>query len=288
MTTFERDLQNAGNVSGVVLMNATSSAEWLRSRNLSADQTGSIHDDDRARSLGFKAALIGGSVHSAFVTKRAVELFGPQWYERGFMKQAYIQPLYESDEFQIVTDELKPGEFDERLHELAFETRAGVRTTAGFFGLARSAESAVAPWMRPESQDPESEKASLAAEFSRAISVEESSSRRELTGDDSEWYRRSSPWGGAIVPSFMYMLLGSAGSRQEARESLPQAGMNSVWQLLQKRPMLAGRSHRISVRVVQSGQSERSAFRTTEMTVRTEEGDVVAQARQKIRWLLPK
>ncbi len=263
---------------------------WLQSKNLSADARGSIHDDERARSLGFKAALIGGSVHSAFVTKAVVERFGPAWYERGFMKQSYIHPLYEDDQFRIVTKELEPTGTDETLIELAFETRKGVRTTAGYAGLAKSAETAVPPWERAgrgPAADAPAPGTTPEAVFTRTFTIDESASRRELVGDDSLWYTDASPWGGPIVPSFMYMLIGTGGRvRQANGGDVPQAGMNSVWELLQAGPMFAGVPHQVTSRLIESGASARSGFRTTEFNVVDPAGRQTAVARQKIRWLL--
>jgi len=260
---------------------------WLRSRNLSADAKGSIHDDERAKALGFKAALIGGSVHSAFVTNAVVERFGQAWYERGFMKQSYIKPLYEGDDFRIVLEEREATPNDEVLCELAFETREGVRTTAGYAGLARSTEGALAPWERPGESTPEpSQDSSPETEFTRSVTIDESASRRELVGDGSPWYTDASPWGGPIVPSFMYMLLGAGQRARPAGGDVPRAAMNSVWELLQAGPMFAGVPHRVVSRIVESGESGRSGFRTTQFSVLDPSGRQTAVARQKIRWLL--
>lgn len=262
---------------------------WLRSRNLSADAKGSIHDDERARSLGFKAALIGGSVHSAFVTKAAVECFGQAWYERGFMKQAYIAPLYETDEFRIVMTPLPPLDCDEELRELAFETKAGLRTTAGFFGILKAGADPIVPWEREDAPERDSQVAQATPDerstFTQAVEVAESASRRMLSGDTSRWYTDQSPWGGAIVPSFMYMLIGSGSQRRErASDAGQQAGMNSVWQLVQSGPMLAGAPHTITRRTVEAGEGGRTSFRTNELTIATQDGRTVARARQKVRW----
>src|SRR5688500_4229686 len=103
---------------------------WSHAPNLSADATGSIHDDAQARGLGFKAALVGGSVLCAYMTPLLVERFGRAWYERGFFKTSFIAPVYETDEIRAVLEELPPGEGDATLAAVNLEKRTGERATA--------------------------------------------------------------------------------------------------------------------------------------------------------------
>jgi len=57
------------------MTNTVIESAWAHAPNLSADAAGSIHDDAKARSFGFQATLVGGSVLSAFLTPVLVDRF---------------------------------------------------------------------------------------------------------------------------------------------------------------------------------------------------------------------
>ena len=269
--------------------------QWRRARNLHGDSTGSIHDPQQARALGFEHALIGGSYICAFVTQRMVERFGEAWYERGFLKQAFIHPLYDPDEFQVLVEPLTPSAHDEQLVEVALETRAGTRITAGYAGLARPGAE-VPPWQRegtPAPDDPRGDPlpgTPIGAElqpYERTITVGETEPWRAMADDDLDWYAADSPWGGPIAPSFKVMLLGAGGEPESGFQSDPpfRAPMNGTFQLLQSGPMLIGRRYTIQGRLAEKGFSARTAYRANEFTVTDSEGSRVAIARQKLRWI---
>jgi hypothetical protein len=277
-------------------MTTTTPDQWRRARNLSADQTGSIHDDDQARSLGFQAALIGGSITCAFAVERLVHRFGEAWHERGFLKQAFIAPLYEIDDFRVLVGDLDPDEGDEALVSVALEKRDGGRVTAGYAGLTAAAGPGVPPWERPGEQPSQSiggdplPGVAVGAEYptyTRTLTVAESQSRREMTGDASSWYAERSPWGGPVMPSFQYMLLGGGGAPEGGFRADPpiRAGMNGTFQLQQFGPLMIGEPYTIAGSLAEKGFSTRSAYRTNEFTVTDVGGRRVAIARQKARWM---
>lgn len=273
-------------------------SRWVRAPNLSAEATGSIHDDAQAQSLGFEGALIGGSVTTSFMTPALTEQFGDAWYERGFLKQSFIAPLYGHEEFRIVLDELPAGSQDECLFSLSLEKRSGEQHTAGYAGLARSADDAVPPWERagepgtaaePEDDPlPGQEIGTVYPPATRTISASdrENVRRRTASGDESPWYAESSPWGGPIVPTFMYTLMGlrAAGPASDGSSGM-RAGMNGTFQLLQTGPMFCDQPYTLQAKLVEKGWGRRSAFRTVEFAVTSASGDRVAIVRQKVRWL---
>ena len=273
---------------------------WLRAPNLSADSVGSIHDDAEAKSLGFRAALVGGSVLSAFLTPALVELFGPAWYERGFLKQTFVKPIYETDQFRVVAEDIVSASFDERLVSLSLDKQDGESATLGYAGLVASAEAAIPPWDRPgepqlavaaTDRDPLPDEALGAAYPSETINITPETplnlDRRVAANDDSSWYTDASPWGGPIVPTFVYIMLAGAGREQGGSRrggSGVQAGMNATFQLLQTGPMHCNQPHELRSVLVEKGFSRRTAFRTVEHTVLDSAGKRVAVTRQKVRW----
>jgi len=268
---------------------------WTSAPNLSADAAGSIHDDAQARRLGFAAALVGGSVLCAFLEPRLVERFGRAWYERGFIQQAFLRPVYTSDEFRATLDALEPGPSDEALLALGLEKRDGDRATNGYAGLLLPDGPTVAPWQRPEqaqrgagagaANDPLPEEPLGTAYPSRSVTFtpDDSASRRAAAGDDLDWYTRRSPWGDPIVPSYM-LLLQAAQSGRGPGSSRIRAGMNAVFQLLNSGPVFCSRPYAIRTTLVDKGFSGRTAYRTTELTFTDDDGNRPAVLRQKVRW----
>jgi len=56
-----------------------------------------IHDDARARTLGFKAALVPGITSLAYVMEMLMNLFGENWMTSGEINLSFINPLYEGE-----------------------------------------------------------------------------------------------------------------------------------------------------------------------------------------------
>lgn len=273
---------------------------WSQAPNLSAESKGSIHDDEQARSLGFQAALVGGSVLCSYMTTLLVERFGPAWYERGFFKTSFVGPVYETDEFRVVLEEREPGPGEAGLVAVRLEKRSGEPATAGYAGLAQSAATATPPWQRPGeaaapaltlTDDPIPEEPIGTAMPPKALVVtpEESARRRAVAGDTSPWYADASPWGGPIVPSFMYLLVNLGNGVQRpasAQTSSARAGMNGTFQLLMTGPMFANQPYTLHSQLAEKGISGRTAFRTAEFRIVDADGRQVALARQKTRWFV--
>lgn len=54
-----------------------------------------IHDDVRARTLGFEGALVPGITSLAYVMEMLMNLFGENWMTSGEINLSFINPLYE-------------------------------------------------------------------------------------------------------------------------------------------------------------------------------------------------
>lgn len=280
------------------MTNAATSGPWTHAPNLSADAVGSIHDDAQAKSLGFQGALIGGSVLTAFFEPLALQLFGRDWYERGFFKMSFVSPIYEVDEFRAVAEPAEGHPSDEAFYLLGLEKRDGSRATAGFGGLRKPGADHM-PWDRETT--PASDSADAAGDplgttypaRSLRATPEASAKRRAASSNASEWYTEASPWGSAIVPSFMFLLLDALRDRQETatRVDAPRrsggpstAGMNGTFQLAMFRPMFIETLYTQTSKLVERGFSGRTSFRTMENRIEDEAGELVAVTRQKVRW----
>jgi len=76
----------------------------VRAVNTAADSENKIHNDAIAAEYGFRGGLVPGVTVYGYLAAAAVELFGPEWLDRGAMDVRFLKPVYEGDEV-IVTVE---------------------------------------------------------------------------------------------------------------------------------------------------------------------------------------
>lgn len=76
------------------------SGERREALNIAAASSGSIHDDAKAAELGFKGGLVSGLVHNEQFIPIALDLFGPEWLERGGFSFAYRTPTLDGEPVQ--------------------------------------------------------------------------------------------------------------------------------------------------------------------------------------------
>jgi hypothetical protein len=58
---------------------------------------GSVHDDEVARRLGYKAALVPGAFVYGHMSRLAIEAWGTDWARRGRMFARFRRPVYNGD-----------------------------------------------------------------------------------------------------------------------------------------------------------------------------------------------
>src|SRR5437763_10049990 len=73
----------------------------LRARNTAPRSENRTHDDAVARRYGFGGGLVPGVTVYAYLTRPAVEAWGPAWLERGTMDVRFLAPFYDGDEVVI-------------------------------------------------------------------------------------------------------------------------------------------------------------------------------------------
>lgn len=93
-----------------------------------------IHDDARARALGFKGALVPGVTSLAYVTEILMNLFGENWMTSGEISLSFTNPLYESERITaraIVRDKKVEDRGLRLLLEVWTENDDGEKVAAG-------------------------------------------------------------------------------------------------------------------------------------------------------------
>jgi len=93
-----------------------------------------IHDDDRARILGFQAALVPGITSLAYVIEMLMNFFGENWMASGEINLAFINPLYEGQRVMaraIVSDKKVEDKGLRLFLEVWAENDEGQKVAAG-------------------------------------------------------------------------------------------------------------------------------------------------------------
>ena len=78
----------------------TATVHRVRARNTHAASENRIHDDDVARTLGFRGALVPGVTTWAYLTRPCVDRWGADFVVRGTMSVRFLSPVYEGDEVE--------------------------------------------------------------------------------------------------------------------------------------------------------------------------------------------
>jgi hypothetical protein len=66
---------------------------------------GSVHDNEVARRLGYRAALIPGAFVYGYVTRLAVQRWGMDWIARGQISTRFRRPVYDGDQLVVSCSE---------------------------------------------------------------------------------------------------------------------------------------------------------------------------------------
>ncbi len=271
--------------------------EWIAAVNQASHVTGSIHDEDRARELGFARAVVGAGMHIPLITRAAVAHFGAAWYERGFLQARFGTPMHEGDQVRVVLEEGQPAASDECLLAMRLEKRDGSTPLTGFLGLLKSADEPVAPWQREGAKTattnglydplPLDDVGSRYPARPMTFEPGESLAALRVVGDTCPWYAGSSPWGGPIVPTHRLVrvprLASDLNPSTEAALDM-QSSMNALFQVVHLGPVMCGRPYDVQATLVEKGYSGRTAFRTSEAAI-SDEGRTVALVRQMLRWV---
>lgn len=69
--------------------------------NSSANSKGSIHDDEKAREMGYRGGLVGGSTILAYMSRLMFENFGPAWLAGSTLSGRLRRPVYEGAEVSV-------------------------------------------------------------------------------------------------------------------------------------------------------------------------------------------
>ena len=170
--------------------------------NLHPDGPGGPHDDNVARTLGFRRALVPGEAVEEAIMPAIVARFGTRFMEGGWLSLKLIAATYVDEEVREIGESVEgsPNVLDVRL-----ETLDGRPTCVGRAGLG-GFESGT-PWCAEEDGTRDADIAHPELTLGTAYpdlwfihDKAEVAVCRDAAGDETPWFRGPSPCGGPVSP----------------------------------------------------------------------------------------
>ncbi len=256
---------------------------WRTLPNLAADIENSIHDDRRARELGFRAAFVPGPTVAEAIMPAIIARFGKRWFEGGWYDLKFIAPVYIDDEVR----EIGEAGYDENSMVVQLRTRDGRLTCGGRAGLGTDV-----PWQPQmdgqrggDTAFPHLELGMEGEEREFRIGADDFLTELAAAGNDSAWFRESSPWGGAICPTIGLFRQSRRMQGLPIGEGVQQPGINADFQLVMEQPVFLGELYTVRTRLADKGVSRRCWFRSVEFEISDKAGQRCARGRQNVKWI---
>ncbi len=264
---------------------STYQGRWRQLVNLSANRKGSIHDDEQAKKMGFRSGFVPGSTVATAAMPALVELLGKQWMEGGWYTFNFVSPVYVDEE---VREEAEVEGDETLLKVIARDNRVCCVGRAGLgFKLAWDPERDGK--RGAEGVFPKIDMGRHVGSTEFTVSADEIQPMLGSAGDETPWYRDSSPWGGGVVPpEWLHRVARLITVDENDELRLPFEGIRppSMWAehaLSQSQPLLLDKTYTMSEKVVDKGVSGRTLFITYEFEV-SDGGKQLAVGRHKVKW----
>ena len=170
--------------------------------NLKPDGPGGPHDDNVARTLGFRRALVPGEAVAESIMPAIVARFGTRFMDGGWLSLKMIAATHVDEEVREIGESVEgsPDVLDVRL-----ETSEGRLTCVGRAGLG-GIESGT-PWCAEEDgtrnadiAHPELTLGQKNPDLWFIHDKAEVAVCRDAGGNETAWFRGPSPWGGPVSP----------------------------------------------------------------------------------------
>lgn len=101
----------------------------VKANNTSVSSANKMHDDEVAKTYGFKGGLVPGVDVYAYLTHLPAERWGRAWLERGTMAGRFLSPAYDGDEVTVTAAGTDDGGLDLELHDSGGQLLATGRAT---------------------------------------------------------------------------------------------------------------------------------------------------------------
>ncbi|MGA0600120.1 hypothetical protein ACO2Q3_05385 [Caulobacter sp. KR2-114] len=102
-----------------------------RPANFSKNAKGSIHDDERARELGFRGGTVAGNIHFEQFPPLLEAVLGPEWRRTGGLSLYFLTPTSDAEPVQAFAGPTRPRPEGGLRADVWMETPEGVRVCEG-------------------------------------------------------------------------------------------------------------------------------------------------------------
>ncbi|MCA9829102.1 MAG: hypothetical protein R3B97_07445 [Dehalococcoidia bacterium] len=260
--------------------------------------TGSLHDEEAAKGLGFRGTAVGGTTHMDVFAPLLVETYGAEWFERGALSVMFLNVIVSGEAVQAVverpaTPAAQVGVLARRADDHAILAGAG---TASLRDHSRSALATRGLRLCDESQlrmlkgvKPGQSLGQLTASVERE--TQDALLASGAINEPLDWYRGASPWGGPIAcvsqsAILMLDLVNPENQRRIAPDIGESFGMFGAIELAYERgPVFLDRPYTIEGTVVGVGHSPQTEYLWWDATARDERGETAVRMRQQLRFL---
>jgi hypothetical protein len=264
--------------------------EWRAPVNFAAGRRGSIHDDERARELGFEGGPVSGLIHNEQFPPLALAAFGQRWFERGSYSFYYRTPTLDREPVRAFMRD--PDERADNVQVEAWsENEAGARVAEGNIGVGEVAEPS-ALRRRLENRQAQGELRILKdakpgqslGEEVRHFPLEGQLARRGTMTEPLEWYFGESPWGGPIASSLaLYRMMRAPLDSTGAQGVQIDGGIEVRFV---DGPVFVDTDYVLTASTLAVGQSPKTEYLWFESSLRDAESDrVVAEKLMMCRWM---
>lgn len=234
----------------------------------------SIHDDDMAEKLGFRAGPIEGPTHFSQFAPLLLEVFGEAFFERGCISAHYQNMVVEGEAVRAFAEPLKPGATATRVWAEKADATPVLEASASLGPEHGETllEARMAKLRPPEKlvilsdlslgmRGAEDEKVRMDPDQNMGKLYPFSLSQKlaKIT-EPSPWYSDRSPWGRPIIPLEMISVLAEYSSRAAAFPVKgPAVGLFADQEIrLIKGPLFVGEDYLIRREIVALAESRRT------------------------------
>jgi hypothetical protein len=262
-------------------------------RNLSAQATGSIHDDATATSLGFRGGTVAGSIHMDQFPPLLVEGFGSRWFESGSLSLYFRHATVDGEPVIALLGRPPAGGGDAQVPASA-ATADGTIVAEGTAAAGNPGELSALRSRDLRAVDPAELRilrglrpgdaigdCQVAVDGGRQRSV---ISQNAMT-EPLAWYTGSSPWGGPIAaPSTVVNLLYAdlvAGLRETMGRHVGLFGAIEI--RFRAGPVFLDRSYRVTGEIVAVSQTPKTEVLWFDSHALDDAGQPIAEMRMMLR-----
>ena len=176
---------------------------WRKPRNTSANERGSIHDDDTARPLGFRGGTIAGSIHMEQFPPLMLRAFGERWFETGSLSTYFRNATIDSEP---VRGFVRTSGVSDAQVGVWMEDEHGTQVLEGTASIGTPAEPS---HLRAKVAEPRTQgelrmfahlqSGAMAGPVPTRLLPEVAAARQRVVTEPLSWFADASPWGGPIA-----------------------------------------------------------------------------------------